>query len=373
MVRPTSKRLIFGSFGLLPMAIAVLAYHPLWPAKAAQVPTVMPRNFTWGIAWHPVMSQPERFPPSAQLRAAKDLGLGLMRFDVRWADVQSAPGKLDRAKLPHYRALVEDCRARGFQTKVNLGSYPAWAIALLKEDPDAFFAEYRCYVDATVEALGPTVDYYQLGNEFNTILDPIPAEHDARVFKEAKAALVPHQARHPEWKVKTVINVCDTFYLPWKKTLEGVLEEASAAIDVIGYDFYPGNYSHLHDWSAWPEIGYLSELMIRYDKEGAICETGCLAFFGEGRQARWIQESTRAMLAAIAQSPVKERFLFAAYYELVDADKLPAWWLPHTEATFGLITTTGRQKPGFEALRAVISETRSAQGLSTSPDLTRAP
>lgn len=363
MHRKSPKRWIFGSLGLLPISLAILAYRPFGPAAAQPVSADVPRRFTWGIAWHPVMSQPERFPPAAQLDAAKDLGMGLLRFDVRWADLQPEPGALDRRKLPYYQGLMRDCLDRGFQTKVNLGSYPAWAITLLKDDPEAFFAAYRRYVEATVEALGPQVDYYQLGNEFNTILDPIPAEHDARVFREAKAVIARYQARHPEWKVKTVINVCDTFYLPWKDTLEGVLREASAAIDVIGYDFYPGNYSHLNDWEAWPEIGYLSELMQRYDKDGAICETGCLAFLGEGRQARWIEASPRAMLRAIARSPVKDRFLFAAYYELVDADKLPAWWLPHTEATFGLITNTGRRKPGFQALREVVSETRSVQGL----------
>lgn len=350
----------------MPIGFVVLAYHPFWPTGTHRVPSELPRQFTWGIAWHPVDSQPARFSRGSQLDSARELGMGLMRFDVRWADLQAAPGKLDRAKLSYHQALLRESLERGFQIKVNLGSYPAWAIALLQTDPEAFFTAYRAYVDAVLTALGPEVDYYQLGNEFNTILDPIPAEHDARVFREAKAVIARHQARYPQWRVKTVINVCDTFYLPWKETLEGVLEAASPAIDVIGYDFYPGNYSHLHDWGAWPQIDYLSELMQRYDKDGAICETGCLAFFGEGRQARWIQESTRAMLGAIARSPVKDRFLFAAYYELVDADKLPAWWLPHTEATFGLVTTTGRRKPGFEALREVIAETRSAQGLGAS-------
>lgn len=368
MSRRRSKRwLPFSSLGLLPLGFVILAYHPFWPDPAYRVPADLPRRFTWGIAWHPVLSQPERFSTNAQLEAAQELGMGLLRFDVRWADLQPGPGQLARAKLPAYRAMLRDCRDRGFQAKVNLGSYPDWAIALLKRDPEAFFEQYRRYVEAVVTALGPKVDYYQLGNEFNTILDPIPAQYDARVFREAKAVIARHQALQPAWKVKTVINVCDTFYLPWKGALEGVLEEASGAIDVIGYDFYPGNYSHLNDWGAWPQISYLSELMQRYDKDGAICETGCLAFFGEGRQARWIRESTRAMLGAIARSPVKDRFLFAAYYELVDADKLPAWWLPHTEATFGLISTDGRRKPGFEALREVVTETHSVQGLPHSP------
>ncbi len=372
MHRRRSKRWLFSSLGVLPLGFMILAYHPFWPQGGRQVPPDMPRTFTWGIAWHPVESQPERLPRAAQLEAARELGMGLMRFDARWADLQKAPGELDKSALRYHQDLLRECLDRGFQVKVNLGSYPAWAIDLLKKDPEAFYVQYRRYVDAVLTALGPKVDYYQLGNEFNTILDPIPAEHDARVFREAHAVLERHRAAHPEWKVKTVINVCDTFYLPWKGTLEGVLEEASAAIDVIGYDFYPGNYSHLHDWGAWPQIGYLSDLMLRYDKDGAICETGCLAFFGEGRQARWIQESTRAMLGAIARSPAKDRFRFAAYYELVDADKLPAWWLPHTEATFGLLTTTGRRKPGFEALREVISETRSVQGLpdQVSPKIT---
>ncbi|HEY9900074.1 MAG TPA: hypothetical protein V6D00_12910 [Pantanalinema sp.] len=345
--------------GITPLAlIATLAYHPFWPPPPA-LSTEIPRDFAWGISWHPSSEAQGAIAPAAQLDAAQALGVGLLRFDAPWSKLQpTSDAPIDPAGLSALREQVEGSLSRGMKVKVNLGSYPDWAVELLKRDPEGFFVRYRVYVEAAVDALGPGVSYLQLGNEFNTILDPIPREHDARVFIEARAAIEGFKARRPGWQVKTVINVCDTFSIPWHDALEGVMKEASGAIDVVGYDFYPGNYSHLHDWSAWPGLAHVEDVMRRYGKEGAVCETGCLTAFGEERQARWTAESTRAMLNTIARSPLKDRFVFGVFYELMDPPTLPFY---PTEGTFGLMTARGRHKPGFEAFRQVVGETRAIQ------------
>ena len=359
------SRLIAGGVGLSTLGLlGALVYHPFslpfapqaLPAIGAAVHEEIPENLVWGVSWHPerLMDLPEGY--QSQLKDAEDLGVGLIRFDVHWNRMQPrSDAELDLKEIPYFRAIVRDAKAKGMQVKVNLGGYPAWAVELVNKDPEAFFARYRPYVRAVLAELGAEVDYYQMGNEFNTILDPIPEELDGRLFREARAEIDAAKARHPGWKVKTVINVCDTFYLPWRDDLERVLAESADAIDVIGYDFYPGNYSHPHDWSAWKTIDYLSGLMERYDKEGAICETGCPAFLGEGRQARWIAESARAMRREIARSSARERFRFAIFYELADDPHFKAW-PPPTENTFGLVAPDGRRKPGFEAFRQVVSE-----------------
>ena len=336
--------------------LGALIYHPFSvPAVGSPDHAEVPPGLVWGVSWHPerLMDDPAGYHP--QLQAVEDLGVGLVRFDVHWNRMQpQADRPLSLDQLPYFRALVADARAKGLQVKVNLGGYPAWAVDLVNRDPEAFFAAYRPYVRAVVEALGTGVDYYQMGNEFNTILDPIPEPLDGRVFREARAEIDQAKAKWPTWGVKTVINVCDTFYLPWKDDLERVLQESAAAIDVIGYDFYPGNYSHPHDWSAWKTLDYLASVMERYDKDGAICETGCPAFLGEGRQARWIAESARALRREIAKSPARDRFRFAVFYELADDPHMKAW-PPPTENTFGLIAPDGRRKPGFEAFRQVVA------------------
>ncbi|MBO9538967.1 hypothetical protein J7643_00060 [bacterium] len=346
--------------GLTPVAVlATLAYHPFWPPPPA-LSADIPKAFAWGISWHPSDETEGAIAPAAQMDAAQQLGVGLLRFDAPWFKLQpTADAPFDPKVLETIRAQVEGSLSRGMAVKVNLGNYPGWAIELLKRDPDAFFARYRAYVEAAVDALGPGVSYYQLGNEFNTILDPIPRELDSRVFNEARVVIDRFKAARPGWKVKTVINVCDTFSIPWHDELERVMQEASPSIDVVGYDFYPGNYSHLHDWSAWPGLAHIEGVMKRYGKEGAICETGCLTAFGEQRQARWTAESTRAMLNTIAASPLKDRFLFGVFYELMDPPKIPFY---PTEGTFGLMTAQGRLKPGFEAFRQVVTETRAVQG-----------
>ncbi len=364
--------LIAGGIGLSVLGLlGALIYHPFsgalgpqsrsvqaLPAIAAEVPP----DLVWGVSWHPerLMDLPGGY--RSQLKAVEDLGVGLIRFDVHWNRMQPQAGQpLDVKELPYFRALIADARARNLQVKVNLGGYPSWAVERIHQDPEAFYAAYRPYVRTVVEALGTGVDYYQMGNEFNTILDPIPEAQDGRLFREARAEIDRARAARPGWGVKTVINACDTFYLPWKDDLERVLEEASASIDVIGYDFYPGNYSHPHDWSAWHTLDYLSGLMERYDKEGAICETGCPAFLGEGRQARWITESATALRQAIAASPARDRFRFAVFYELADDPHIKAW-PPPTENTFGLVASDGRRKPGFEAFRQVVQAPRAPGG-----------
>jgi hypothetical protein len=342
---------------LLAAALALSLRAPR--GSADPFPVAIPKGFVWGVSWHPETLK-EGETSNRQLDDIGELGCGLLRFDARWKDIQPDPGELDEKKIVRLREIAAEATRRGFQLKVNLGSYPNWALDLLRKDPENFFSCYRQYVKAVVSGLDENISYYQLGNEFNTILDPIPAEYDSRVFREARLEIDQVKKNRPNWKVKTVINACDSFYLPWKKTLEKALDEASSSIDVIGYDFYPGNYCNFTDWSAWQEIPYLTELMKKYDKEAAICETGCPTIFGENRQARWIKESTRGMMKAIAASPLKDRFLFAVFYEYADS---PAGliWPPPSEATFGITTLEGRRKPGFEAFKKLISQTVTAQ------------
>ncbi|GEM_PF-1521396 len=355
---------IAGGVGLVTTALlGALIYHPFesspWPQALPAIGSpsheAIPPELIWGVSWHPERLEDSSGGYQDQLKAVGDLGVGLIRFDVHWNRMQpTADQPIDLAGLPYFRSLITDAKSKGLQIKVNLGGYPSWAVKLANETPDDFFSRYRTYVRSVVATLGSDVDYYQMGNEFNTILDPIPEPLDGRLFREARAEIDGQKAKQPGWRVKTVINVCDTFYLPWQDDLERVMEESADAIDVIGYDFYPGNYSHPHDWSAWQALQTLASVMQRYDKEGAICETGCPAFLGEGRQARWIAKSARALGQEIARSPMRDRFLFAVFYELADDPHLKAW-PPPTENSFGLIAADGRRKPGFDAFRQVIA------------------
>lgn len=326
--------------------VAILMYHPFWPQPSKEVPTV-PSGFTWGMSWHPYPGD-----ASKDWNSLQELNIGLVRIDASFRELYPQPGKLELTKFTRLQQLVAEGKKRGFQMMINLGTYPDWSLQMLKKDPEGFFKNYRTYVKAVVEGLGDQVAYYQMGNEINTILDPIPQQWDGRICREARAIIDAYKPLNPAWKVKTVINFCDSFYIPWKGELKRLLDEASPSIDVIGYDFYPGNYSYPHDWGAW-SLDYISEMMQKYQKEGAICETGCLALFGEGRQARWISESTRAMLQAIKRSPVSDRYVFAIFYELTDSFGQP-FWMPATESSFGIIAQDGRRKPGFGALQEVI-------------------
>jgi hypothetical protein len=63
------------------------------------------------------------------------------------------------------------------------------------------------------------------------------------------------------------------------------------------------------------------------------------------------------MVREIMQSPSRDRYLFAIFYELSDSFGQP-FWMPATEASFGIMAQDGRRKPGFRALQEVITETK---------------
>lgn len=298
---------------------------------------------------------------TAFLDLAGRLGVTLVRFDAGWKQLQAAEDRWDDACLARYGAIVRAAEARGMRVIANLDDYPAWALKLLAADPGRFERHWCDYVRKTALALGQAVAYYQLGNEFNSVLDPIPAAYDPRVVLLAHGAL-----RDAGWSGQTVINPFYGFHQlgsEWDPAIRRMLEAAAAAIDVIALDYYPGSYNPWGNPRDWRPLASLARYAKEYDKRLAIGEMGFPTFLhGEQRQVVWLRSTLTALAEEVRALGLRDRLAFVNLFELSDREHLALWelWRP-TEVTLGLADRTLKPKPGFYALQRMIAQHHSVR------------
>lgn len=295
------------------------------------------------------------------LDLAHRLGVTLVRFDAGWKHLQVAEDRWDSGCLARFAAIVHAANAQGMRVIANLDDYPAWALKLLATDRRRFERLWGDYVRKTALALGPGVAFYQLGNEFNSVLDPIPAPYDPRVVVLARGAL-----RDAGWKGQTVINPFFGFHhlgSEWDPALRRMLEAAAEAIDVIALDYYPGSYNPWGDPRDWRPLASLARYAKEYDKRLAIGEMGYPTFLGgQQRQVVWLQTTLTALAEEVRELGLRNGLAFVNLFELCDREHLAIWelWRP-TEVTLGLADHTLKPKPGFYALQRMIAEFRRSE------------
>ncbi|MBU6428899.1 MAG: hypothetical protein KGR26_07815, partial [Cyanobacteria bacterium REEB65] len=247
---------------------------------------------------------------------------------------------------------------------VNLCGYPQWALSDLSDRAEAFFAAWQQFVRRVALALADRVAYYQLGNEFNTALDPVPAGKDARVFLAAAAALESASARYPAGSARTVVNPFygfDQVGSDWSGALSTVLNDATPAIDVLAIDYYPASYDFWDDPGDWSPLCSLATYARRYDKLLAVGETGCpTLLLGEHRQADWYLRALAGLSREVEKDRLAKRMTYVNLFELTDRRSLDLWefWRP-TEITLGLSTQDLRPKAAFFALQHLIANQQS--------------
>ncbi|MFE9702254.1 glycoside hydrolase family 1 protein [Streptomyces sp. NPDC005930] len=110
-----------------------------------------------------------RWPEDMDL--LRELGFGAYRFSVEWARVEPEEGRLSRAAIAHYRAMVLGARERGLEPVVTLHHFtsPHWFSergGWLAEDAAERFT---AYARAAVEILGDEVRYVATINEPNML------------------------------------------------------------------------------------------------------------------------------------------------------------------------------------------------------------
>ncbi|NUP31014.1 MAG: glycoside hydrolase family 1 protein [Streptomycetaceae bacterium] len=110
-----------------------------------------------------------RWPEDMDVLAG--LGFNAYRFGVEWARIEPEEGRISRAAVAHYRAMVVGARARGLTPVVTLHHFssPYWFAARGGwTAPDAVDLFAR-YTETVLEVLGDDVDYVATINEPNMV------------------------------------------------------------------------------------------------------------------------------------------------------------------------------------------------------------
>ncbi|MEU1056859.1 family 1 glycosylhydrolase [Streptomyces sp. NPDC005876] len=110
-----------------------------------------------------------RWPEDMDLLS--ELGFNAYRFSIEWARIEPEEGRVSRAAIAHYRAMVLGARERGLEPVITLHHFtsPRWFSrrgGWLAEDSAQRFA---AYARTAVEILGGDVRYVATINEPNMV------------------------------------------------------------------------------------------------------------------------------------------------------------------------------------------------------------
>jgi beta-glucosidase len=110
-----------------------------------------------------------RWPQDMDL--LRELGFNAYRFSVEWARVEPEEGRLSRAAIAHYRAMVRGAVERGLTPIVTLHHFtlPYWLSARGGWTCEGAVDLFASYVEATVEILADDVEYVATINEPNMV------------------------------------------------------------------------------------------------------------------------------------------------------------------------------------------------------------
>ncbi len=310
-----------------------------------------------------------------------DLGVGWIRVDANWLDMNPSSGTFAWTDMDR---VVDDARARGLRVYMTLAYTPAWVPKVARartdtysgNDEPATSAEWTAFVSAAVtryRARGVT--HYGIWNEAN--LGGF-WEEAAGIDAYIDKILVPGAAT-----VRRVCSDCrvlgpDLAHVgAYDVALDRVLTRAASSIDILAH----------HIYSGWPETGtaiwdgdnFLQALEHRrfsftraalkevldargFTREVWITETGLRARVGdaadETRQATYVR---RVMEEQLARAWWTNTF----FYEITDcgADQ-PTCDIDGFGITRGLRSIASgprawpadyRRKPAYDAIRAFIT------------------
>ena len=133
----------------------------------------------WALENIPDSPMPERSGDAADsfhrwpedMDLLRELGFNAYRFSIEWARIEPERGRVSRAAVAHYRAMVRGARERGLEPVVTLHHFtsPRWFSergGWLAEDSAELFA---AYARIAVEILGDEVRYVATINEPNMV------------------------------------------------------------------------------------------------------------------------------------------------------------------------------------------------------------
>src|ERR1039457_1202231 len=195
-----------------------------------QSPTILspPLNALALVTYHPEYHE---FDPSRaiiSLVAARRLGVGWLRTDVRWYAVLPAGDVPDRRALAWYKGLLSAASGCGFKNMVVLSSPPN---AVLSQSSSKKLESWSRFVEIVSDELGIWCGAYQLFNEPN---NPV---YGFFPFQEAVPALIGgasivHRANR---LAEVAINISMDIW-GWREYLDAFLQHSGSSIDIVGVD-----------------------------------------------------------------------------------------------------------------------------------------
>lgn len=298
------------------------------------------------LTYHPEYHDFDPRQAIISLGAARRLGVGWLRIDVRWHAVLPAGDVPDRRALAWYKELLSASSGYGFKNMVVLSSPPN---AVLRQSSTKKLESWNRFVEIASDELGTWCSAYQLFNEPN---NPVYSFFTFREMVPAliRGASIVHRANQ---LAEVAINISMDIW-GWREDLDRLVQHSGSSIDIVGVDHYPGTWTAGRN-DRWSEVIELAETIASassgsawFRRRLAIIETGFCTntpLRDQRRQAEYFER------VAIVLEELKHRLapgvpLFGIY-ELCDGDS-SAWLDP--EAHFGLLTSQLQLKRAYSTV-----------------------
>lgn len=244
----------------------------------------------------------------------EELNLNAYRFSLEWSRLEPEPGGWDREEAAHYRAYLEDLKARGMKTMVTLHHFttPLWMAEKGGWESREMPKRFARFAARAFSQYGDLVDFWLTINEPFSVYAPLsyltgqwpprkknPLSFLKVVANQIRAHKKVYEALHPEGRVGVVKN--NAFFKPVGKcplnralartgryfANRFFLDRIRGHLDFIGLNYYfpcrisclgfSGEKGPLSDigWEVWPEgIYHVLKDLGRYDLPVYITENG---------------------------------------------------------------------------------------------------
>lgn len=309
-----------------------------FPVLPARVPS--PAAF---VTYHPDYHSFDPPRVLASLVAARQLGVGWIRTDIRWHYLVPDSSHVDGGALAWYGDFLGAVRKCQLKSVVVLGTPPP---DVLTQQPQERLDSWSRFVEIAARELGARCDVFQLMNEVNNpAYGFLPLKDTARALVRGAAIVRAHLL-----DATVAINVTMDLW-GWEDYLERLLDLSARAVDIVGLDHYPGTWTvGIHE--RWSRIVGLARAIASaplsspwHGRRLAIMETGFSTNFigrGEVRQAEYFEGVVKVAQRLKETNRGEDPFL--GIYELCDENS-QSWLDP--EAHFGLLTSDLRPKRAF--------------------------
>lgn len=298
-------------------------------------------------------------------------GVTSVRYDWRWKNIESKPGRYDESHLERYKQAKDIMAEVGMsEPTIILSDIPDWAKELYKNDKEKFFDAFKNYTGQVKERLasseGKKISRIQILNELNNkVFTPVAAEDLPRFCQITREVF---QDYNPDIKLMGTLlasNLNAKLGLGTEigKYLEE-FEKVKDNFDVIAVDYYPGlwhlpiNEAGLMPKKEWfRQMGPLKEVFERIANWDVKYELGEVGFptnqtFGNEKKQRYFYDTFfrafKHMLLDLRKKGVKLPSSVGLYEAVDEAPKNLSGKIGrktiNPEHDFGMRTSEGERK-----------------------------